>query len=152
MTAYTPAQIAAAHLVAASDDALAAHLADEPTYFTPPWAAWDDTRAVLERLHDAAQDAFAATFDGAAPTVRDVITHDATRLRPTLSTQVWHACNHRYTVSRYLPGTPRYGLWCLDTPDGRVAVFSLEHAQQAIDQIEWALTDGARPAEPVTAE
>lgn len=86
MTRYSPYQIAAAMAAAAADDRLHAHLADEPTYFTPSWATWDETRDQLEKEHSAAQLAYAGAFDGQPPTVRAVLglpSHDTTdRARP----------------------------------------------------------------------
>ncbi|BCK58381.1 hypothetical protein [Nocardia wallacei] len=77
-------------------------------------------------------------------------------LRPTLAEGTWFTRDARFLAAPYLFGKHRRaGHWLIEfhpfgsSPNGvvlRVTAADREHAQQVVDQITWALTDGARPA------
>ncbi|MEU1550227.1 hypothetical protein [Nocardia sp. NPDC005745] len=162
MNTYTPAQVTAADELAHANAHLMDLLDHEPITYGAAYDQWQKEFDGAYTAHETAESLYRSLFPGDAPTAFDVLTHaPLTALRRASLPGVWTTGDKRFLAAPYAKRNTRAGRWTVeywargvleDTPRPTVKLVATdrEHVQQLIDQITWATTDGARPADIVT--
>lgn len=160
---YTPTHTHAAEELREACAALYDALDHEPA----PGPLWDDWNNNAYQpawnRHIVAEATYAHMFPaGHAPHTLDIISsanhHHTNPLRPSLAPSVYRTRDNRFLAGPYLPDRQKAGKWVVEywpegididaTPPLPVDANNLEHAQQIVDLITWAISDdGARNGE-----
>ncbi|WP_280246286.1 hypothetical protein [Nocardia abscessus] len=158
MSTYTLAQVAAADELANANAHLMDVLAHEPITYGAAYDLWRDEYDQAYTAHETAESVYRERFPGQAPTAFDVLNASPTVLQRASVPGVWTTGDGRFLAAPFAKRNRRAGRWTVeywaagileDTPRPTVKLVAAdrEHVQQVIDQITWAMTDGARTSD-----